>query len=89
MKMTKKKLKEKYQVEIIPMVNVPCLTDYGRYKTLSISRTLIKGLDYLVCNFRKDEFNTYFEMWDEQGFIGNYSVSNENMSKCLTKCLAD
>jgi len=74
---------EKYQYEIIPMSDVKCFTDFGRYNTLCKERTLYKDLSYLVCNLKGDDYNTYFEMWDEQGFIGNYSIPNTENGKYI------
>jgi len=76
-------LTSKYEIEIIPIIDIPAKTDFGFYKTLQEDRILFKDLDYLVCNLKSDEINTYFEMWDEEGFIGNYSILNTDVSKCI------
>jgi hypothetical protein len=83
-------MKNKYQTQIVPMVDTPCQTDYGYMKTFCVDRTLYKDLYYLVCKMTGDETYTYFEMWDEEGFIGNYRVLNTNINKCIiTKYVED
>ena len=76
-------LTSKYEIEITPQFDIPTKTDWGFYKTLEEDRILFKDLTYSVCNLQSDEINTYFEMWDEQGFIGNYSILNTDVSKCI------
>ena len=85
MKNTNNNTMTEEQIQIIPTTDIPVMTDFGIYPKLSVSRTFWKGVEYLVCNLRTDEFNTYFEMWDEEGFIGNYMMLNTDMIKCFVK----
>jgi hypothetical protein len=75
-------MNNKYEILILPMKNIPCQTDCGLYDTYCIDRTLYERIPYLVCNMRGDEFYTYYEMWYEDGFIGNYRVLNSDLLKC-------
>lgn len=77
----------KYEYEIIPMSDIKSFTDFGYHETLCEERILFKGFSYLVCALKGDEYNTYFEMWDEEGFIGNYSIPNTENGKYLIKNL--
>jgi len=78
-------MKTKYEIQIVPMMDIPCQTDFGCWNTYCVDRTLYSDLSYLVCKLRGDETYTYFEMWDEEGFIGNYRVLNEDMNKCMVQ----
>jgi len=71
---------EKYLMKQV----IPCVKNYG-YGW--ISGKLYPDLDYDVTNLKNERTIYSFELWDDQGFIGNYKVNKFDWEKSSVKVI--
>ncbi len=56
----------------IPRKNIKCVADFGLGE--NSSRMLIEGFDYSSIFFNQNDGQVKFQLHDEDGFIGSYTV---------------
>jgi hypothetical protein len=67
---------------------IPCIKNHGYGWT---NHELFEGLDYVVTNLslepnpNDEEMGYSFELWDEEGWIGNYKVPKSDWENSVEK----